>query len=83
MARRTDGLDKRAPLDRGNARRMTDARCAWRKMTLAQRDEFLEEIGAVIEHDDDDGIGHARLTDQEAYDIENPPMRDNPMDWER
>jgi hypothetical protein len=31
----------RAPLEAGNPRRMTDAKCAWRKMTDAQRYEFM------------------------------------------
>ncbi len=31
----------RDPLEAGNPRRLTDARCAWRKMTRAQREEFI------------------------------------------
>lgn len=34
-------------------------------------------------NDEDDGIGHARLTQQEAYDHDNPPMQDDPMENER
>lgn len=44
MSRRTDGKEKRAPLAEGNPRRMTDAMCAWRKMTDDQRVEFLATI---------------------------------------
>lgn len=39
--RRKDGGEKRAPLPAGDPRRLTDARCAWRKMTDEQRVEFL------------------------------------------
>ncbi len=35
---------KRDPLPEGDPRRMTDGRCAWRKMTPAQRGEFLTWI---------------------------------------
>jgi hypothetical protein len=35
---------KRDPLPEGHGRRMTDARCAWRKMTGQQRGEFLTWI---------------------------------------
>lgn len=34
----------RAPLAEGHPRRMTDGRCAWRKMTGRQRGEFLTWI---------------------------------------
>ena len=44
MARRNDGRDKREPLAEGNPRRITDAMCAWRKMTDEQRVEFLSTI---------------------------------------
>ena len=54
MARRNDGKETRAPLDAGNPRRLTDARCAWRKMTPEQRTAFLLEIGA--ERTQADGI---------------------------
>jgi len=102
MARRNDGKEKRAPLDAGNPRRITDARCAWNGMTDEQRSLFLEEIigasrevshGCVeyIVHatwedepdDEPETFGHARLTGQELYDHENPPMRDDPMAFER
>lgn len=35
---------KRDPLPEGDPRRMTDARCAWRKMTDAQREAFVEWV---------------------------------------
>ena len=44
MSRRTDGREKREPLAEGNPRRLTDARCAWNKMTDEQRSEFLEDV---------------------------------------
>lgn len=33
-------------LEPGNPRRLSDARCAWRKMTLEQRAEFLAWVQA-------------------------------------
>lgn len=91
MSRRTDGRDKRAPLAEGNPRRMTDAKCAFRKMTDDQRRTFLDWLGDEFDveadgplyDEEDDGIGHARLTPQEAYDHDHPPMRDDPMATER
>lgn len=41
MPRRNDGQEKRAPLAKGHARRMTDARCAWKNMDAEQRAAFL------------------------------------------
>tara|TARA_Y100000310_G_scaffold55680_1_gene51057 strand:- start:1730 stop:1951 length:222 start_codon:yes stop_codon:yes gene_type:complete len=40
---------KRDPLKAGHPRRMTDARCAWNRMSGEQRVEFLEWIGAERE----------------------------------
>lgn len=37
----------------------------------------------VPEEEEEEGIGHARLTPQEAYDHDNPPLRDDPMEYER
>ncbi len=41
MGKRTDGREKGEPLRKGDPRRLSDARCAWRKMTETQRQEFL------------------------------------------
>ena len=44
MSKRTDGAPKGAPLPSGDPRRLSDARCAWRKMTDLQRRAFLRWI---------------------------------------
>ncbi len=50
----------------------------------AECDEAIAKVSAEEDWgDDDDGIGHTRLTQQEAYDHENPPLRDDPMEYER
>ena len=51
MSRRGDGGEYREPLAEGNPRRMTDAKCAWRKMTPEQRTRFLLDIGAERHYD--------------------------------
>jgi len=50
--------------------------------TQHQLRDAQDELRALEE---DEGIGHARLTGQENYDHENqhqPPL-ENPMDWEK
>lgn len=42
--KRNDRQPKRAPLADGNPRRLTDARCAWKKMDDEQRLAFLEDL---------------------------------------
>lgn len=55
--RRKDGAEKREPLPSGDPRRMTDAKCAWRKMTPEQRSRFLLDVGA--ERTENDGIARS------------------------
>ncbi len=61
---------KRDPLPSGDRRRLTDARCAWRKMDEQQRAAFLLWLKVEI---DESGAGYAHVLvtatdwDSDAY----------------
>lgn len=69
-----DALDRAAALT-------WDDHLTWDEQLADRRAEVDERDYDTS--DDDDGIDHAGLTPQEAYDHYNPPMRDDPMEFER